>query len=238
VSTVEHILAALYSCGIDNVRIVLDRPEVPILDGSAAPFVELIRSTGKVRQNVERCVIEIKQAVFVSEGTKMASLMPSYHPSIELEIDFESKAIGAQQFFAPMSEDFFRNEIAPARTFGFKEQLDTLHKLGLAQGGTLQNAVLIDNDAVVNEEGLRFPDEFVRHKVLDCIGDMALIGATIIGKFCGSRTGHHLNNELLHKLMANEHAWQYTTMRDYHNRIDNIVVFPDQVQKLKRTLSI
>jgi len=236
VSTVEHILAALYSCGIDNARILVDRPEVPVMDGSAAPFVELISNVGKERQNAERRAIEIKQAVFVTAGNKMASLLPSYISSIELEIDFESKAIGKQQFIAPMNEEFFSTEIAPARTFGFKEQLDTLHKLGLAQGGSMSNAILVEEGEVMNQEGLRFTDEFVRHKVLDCIGDIALIGAPIIGKFSACCTGHHMNNELLHKLMANEQTWQYTTMRSYFNRANNIVAFPERTREMKKNI--
>jgi len=234
VSTVEHILAALYSCGIDNARILVDRPEVPILDGSAAPFVELISSVGKQKQNKERRAVKIKQPIFVSEKNKMASFLPAYSSSIELEIDFDSKAIGKQHFFAPMDETFFKNEIAPARTFGFKEQLDTLHKLGLAQGGSMDNAILVDGDKVENKEGLRFKNEFVRHKVLDCIGDLALIGAPIFGKFSASCTGHHLNNLLLHKLMANKHSWEYTTVREYYSKQHQVIQFPNNAEQMKQ----
>ena len=155
---------------------------------------------------------------------------------MELEIDFDASPIGKQTFTAPIYRDAFVKELASARTFGFKEQVNTLHKLGLAQGGSLQNAVLIEDNEIVNEEGLRFEDEFVRHKMVDSIGDLALIGARIIGQFSGVRTGHQLNNALIQKLMANEHAWEYTTVReaqDYWREImqqpntdyNNVIVF-------------
>lgn len=216
VSTIEHIMAALYACDIDNVRILVDGPEVPIMDGSAAPFVQLIKNAGKVRQDAERKAIIIKQVVSVFHDNKFASFQPSPIQWMELEIDFDSAPIGKQKISAPIQDKVFEDELAAARTFGFMEQVNTLHKLGLAQGGSLKNAVLIENNEVVNEEGLRFKDEFVRHKMVDSIGDIALIGARVIGRHHSIRSGHQLNHALIQKLMTNEHAWQYTTMRGAH----------------------
>ena len=236
VSTVEHLMAALYACGIDNARVLVDGPEVPIMDGSAAPFVALINQVGRVKQDAERHAIVIKQSVSVSQGEKFAGLLPSPIPWMELEIDFDASPIGKQTFTAPIYRDAFVNELASARTFGFKEQVNTLHKLGLAQGGSLQNAVLIEDDEIVNEEGLRFDDEFVRHKMVDSIGDLALIGARIIGQFSGVRTGHQLNNALIQKLMANEHAWQYTTVREAQEYWRDIMQQPNTDKDLAKKI--
>jgi len=236
VSTVEHLMAALYACGIDNARVLVDGPEVPIMDGSAAPFVALINQVGRVKQDAERHAIVIKQSVSVSQGEKFAGLLPSPIPWMELEIDFDASPIGKQTFTAPIYRDAFVNELASARTFGFKEQVNTLHKLGLAQGGSLQNAVLIEDDEIVNEEGLRFDDEFVRHKMVDSIGDLALIGARIIGQFSGVRTGHQLNNALIQKLMANQHAWQYTTVREAQEYWRDIMQQPNTDKDLAKKI--
>ena len=213
VSTIEHLMAALYASEIDNARILLDGPEVPIMDGSAAPFMALIRQTGKSLQTTERRAIVIKQSISVSEGEKFAGFLPSPVPWMELEIDFDAKPIGKQKLTAPLHGEVFERELADARTFGFREQVNTLHKLGLAQGGSLVNAILIENDEIVNQEGLRFDDEFVRHKMVDCIGDIALVGAHLMGQFSGVRTGHRLNCALIQKLMQHEYAWEYTTVR-------------------------
>lgn len=213
VSTIEHLMAALYAGGIDNARIVLDGPEVPIMDGSAAPFVSLINYAGKTKQKCERRAILIKQTTSVSSGDKFAGFTPFPISYMKVDIDFDSESIGQQSFAAEIDEDVFRNQLASARTFGFKEQVSTLHKLGLAQGGSLENVILVENGSVVNKEGLRYKDEFVRHKMIDSIGDVALAGARVIGKFTGVRNGHQLNNELIQKLMLHEHTWEYTTVR-------------------------
>jgi len=218
VSTVEHLLAALYACGIDNARIILNGPEVPAMDGSAMPFVNLIKQAGKQRQVTERKAILIKQAVSLSRAGKFAGFLPSPLPWLECEIDFDAAPIGKQTCSVAIREDVFERELASARTFGFQEQIPTLHKLGLAQGGSLQNAVLIENDRVVNSEGLRCVDEFVRHKAIDAIGDLALLGVTFVGQFSSVRGGHELTNALIQKLMVNEQAWEFTTLskaKDY-----------------------
>lgn len=236
VSTVEHLLAALYACNIDNARIVLDGPEVPIMDGSANSFVSLIQQTGRLRQGAERAAVVIKQSVSITDGDKYAGFLPSPIPWINIDIDFDLPHIGKQNFSVPIQEDIFEKDIAPARTFGFKEQINTLHKLGLAQGGTLNNAILIDEDKIINEEGLRFDNELVRHKVLDCIGDLALIGARLVGQFTGRRTGHHLNNQIIHELMLREHSWQYTTLREAHTYWKDILLVENNDRELAREI--
>jgi len=236
VSTIEHLMAALYACGIDNARILVDGPEVPIMDGSATPFVTLINQVGKIQQNAERRAIIIKQAISVTKGDKFAGFLPSPIPWIDFEIDFDNSPIGKQKFSAPIYRDTFEHDLAPARTFGFKEQINTLHKLGLAQGGSLHNAILIDNDQIVNEDGLRFENEFVRHKIVDSIGDLALIGARIIGQFTGIRSGHELNHALIQKLMANEHAWQFTTLREAQKYWREIMELPHADNELAQEI--
>ena len=226
VSTIEHLMAALYASGIDNARILLDGPEVPIMDGSAGPFTALIRQTGKTQQDAECRAIVIKQSIAVTDGDKFAGFLPSPVPWMELEIDFDSKPIGKQKLTAPLLEEVFARDLADARTFGFREQVNTLHKLGLAQGGSLVNAILIENDEIINQEGLRYENEFVRHKMVDCIGDIALVGAHLMGQFSGVQTGHKMNSALIHKLMLHEYAWEYTTVREANNYWRQIMELP------------
>lgn len=214
VSTVEHLLAALHACGIDNAHIVLDAPEVPIIDGSSEAFVSLIEKIGKREQNAPRKALVIRKPVIVGEENRFAAFSVASKPHISVEVNFESAAIGRQKISLPMNRENFVKEIASARTFGFKDQLSTLKKLGFARGGSMQNAVLVDGDEVVNKEGLRYPDEFVRHKYLDTVGDLSLAGATVIGEFTSQSSGHELNNLLLRELMLNEDTWVYTTLED------------------------
>lgn len=212
VSTIEHLMAALYVCGIDNARIVLNGPEVPIMDGSAEPFVRMIQQAGPVQQNAERRAIVIRHQVRVEEHGKSASFLPEPVPWVDMTIDFDNAAIGHQELSVPLDRDLLAFDVSAARTFGFQEQIDTLRKLGLAKGGSLQNAVLIGDNGVINQEGLRFEDEFVRHKVLDAVGDLSLAGMTIVGRFMGMCSGHGLNNQLLRQLLAQEDAWFLTTL--------------------------
>jgi UDP-3-O-[3-hydroxymyristoyl] N-acetylglucosamine deacetylase len=221
VSTVEHILAALYGCGIDNAHIVLDAPEVPIMDGSAKPYVSIINKIGLVEQDAPRRAILIKKPVYVGDGEKEAWLLPSSQPWIEMDIDFDRPIIGKQKISLPLNNHVFSNEIADARTFGFHEQVATLQKLGLAKGGSLRNAVLLKDNIVMNEEGLRYVDEFVRHKYLDAVGDLSLMGARFVGKYVGKCSGHSINNALLRELMLNDDCWDYVNLKDvYNNRAD------------------
>jgi UDP-3-O-[3-hydroxymyristoyl] N-acetylglucosamine deacetylase len=219
VSTIEHLLAALSICGVQNSRIVLDAPEVPIMDGSAAPFVDLINKVGLQRQTALMQAIIIDKPLVVREHDKHVSLVPADEFSVDMAIDFDDPVIGRQSMDIKINEEVFGQQLASARTFGFQEQLDTLHKLNLAKGGALSNAVLIKDNKVVNEEGLRFKDEFVRHKILDTLGDISLVGASIIGKFIGRRSGHQLNNQLIRTLMINEDCWHYVPLAE-HRRQD------------------
>jgi UDP-3-O-[3-hydroxymyristoyl] N-acetylglucosamine deacetylase len=223
VSTIEHLLAALHTCGVDNAHIVIDGPEVPIMDGSAATYVALIKQVGRIQQNAERRAIVITKPVTVTDKNKSAHLVPAIIPSVDMTINFDMPVIGKQSMSVSIEETTFAKDIAAARTFGFDEQLETLKKIGLAKGGTLDNAVLIKDNKVVNKEGLRFKNEFVRHKILDCIGDLSLAGAHIVGKFIGESSGHQLNNALLRELMLNEDSWKYTTLRDAEENWSNII---------------
>lgn len=213
VSTIEHLLAALHACGVDNATIVLDAPEVPIMDGSAAPFVEIIECIGTVQQSAERRAILVRQPVSVTEGSRSAAFEPSPIPWIDMDIDFQSNVIGKQSISMPFNQKVFQKDIASARTFGFEEQVETLKELGFAQGSSLRNAILVSGGEIENEEGLRFEDEFVRHKYLDVVGDMALVGGYIIGRFKGSRSGHHMNNNLLRELMTTDSVRMPMTLR-------------------------
>ncbi|HET6520147.1 MAG TPA: UDP-3-O-acyl-N-acetylglucosamine deacetylase [Geminicoccaceae bacterium] len=218
VATVEHIMAALAACEVDNALIEVGGPEVPIMDGSAQPFVFLIECAGRIEQDRPRRFIEILKPVTVTRGDKIARLEPAVdvgEPGGEggLEIDFtirfDHPLIRSQSLRFAFTPDRFKAEIAKARTFGFAEQVEDLWARGLALGGSLKNAVVVSRDRVLNEEGLRFEDEFVRHKVLDCVGDLYLAGAPLIGRYTGYCAGHAMNNELLRALFADPSAWQY-----------------------------
>ncbi|HVL00890.1 MAG TPA: UDP-3-O-acyl-N-acetylglucosamine deacetylase [Dongiaceae bacterium] len=213
VSTIEHLMAALHACGVDNARIVLNGPEVPIMDGSSEPFVRLIRQVGLLEQKEERRVILVRKQVRVEEEGKSATFLPNPSPWIDMTIEFECPAIGYQQMSLSVDAESFERELANARTFGFEDQIQTLRKLGLAKGGSLQNAVLLNEKGVVNPEGLRHANEFVRHKILDAVGDLSLAGMPIIGRFNGVCSGHDLNNRLLRKLLQNTDCWTLTTAR-------------------------
>jgi UDP-3-O-[3-hydroxymyristoyl] N-acetylglucosamine deacetylase len=215
VSTIEHLMAAISASGIDNARIYLDAPEVPIMDGSSAPFIEMIERTGVVEQNTERNVIVIKRSVEVIENQASASYSPSTIPWMEMSIDFTQKLIGYQHLSLPFTLQMFGEEIARARTFGFEEQLTALKQRGLAQGSSLENAILIADNQVVNESGLRYSDEFVRHKFLDAVGDLALAGHYVIGHFKGNKSGHRVNNQLLRQLFASNN-WELMSLRQAH----------------------
>lgn len=202
VATVEHLMAALAGCGVDNALIELDGPEVPVMDGSSEPFVFLIDCAGVMEQAAERRILRIERPVRVEAGEAFAALEPGSRFTMAMGIDFDSGAIGRQDIFLEVSDLSFKRELAQARTFGFLHEVEAMRAAGLARGGSLENAVVIDGDRIVNEDGLRFEDEFVRHKALDCIGDLALAGAPILGHFKGRRTGHGLNNKLLRAVFS------------------------------------
>ena len=208
VATVEHLLSALSAMGIDNLAIELDGPEVPVLDGSAMPYIEALETAGVRELAVARKVIVVKRPIRLQQGGSWAELLPSPTQRITVSIDFNAQVIGKQSLSFELNPSIYRQEIAPARTFGFAEQLMQLRRRGLALGGSIKNAILVRQGRVENLEGLRFPDEFVRHKVLDVIGDLSLVGAPIIGHYRGHRPGHRLNTDLLRLLMEDRQAWE------------------------------
>ena len=193
VSTVEHLMAALHGCGIDNAVVELDGPEVPILDGSAEPFVAMIERAGIVDQEAKRWAMLVEETVEVRIDDKVVRLEPCPITRITAEIDFPDTVVGSQRLSTVVTEPVFKRDLSRARTFGFADQIEDLYERELALGGSPQNAILIDGDVVVNEEGLRFQDEFVRHKILDIIGDLSLAGVPVIGHFYGYKPGHALN---------------------------------------------
>jgi UDP-3-O-[3-hydroxymyristoyl] N-acetylglucosamine deacetylase len=208
VSTIEHLMAALAALSIDNCVVELDGPEVPIMDGSSEPFVRILDRAGRRKQEAARKYIEILEPILVEEGDKFASLSPSDRFEVAFEIEFGSKAIGRQRVDLTVDEESFRAELSDCRTFGFVRDVEALRAIGLARGGSMENAVVIDGDRVLNPEGLRRPDEFVRHKALDAVGDLYVLGAPIIGRFEGVLAGHGLNNAIVRALMANPAAWR------------------------------
>lgn len=209
VGTVEHLMAALSGCGVDNAIIEVDGPELPIMDGSSAPFVFLIECAGVAEQAAPRRYIEVLKEVSVGDGEHSASLRPCDHFSVSFAIDFAGTLIRDQAFSATLVNGTFRSEIARARTFGFEHEVSQLRAAGLARGGSLDNAIVVSGHRVLNDGGLRFDDEFVRHKVLDSIGDLYLAGGHLLGHFHGHRSGHALNNALLRTLFADDAAWRH-----------------------------
>ncbi len=210
-STVEHLMAAFRGCGVDNAVVELDGPEVPIADGSSAPLVALIEQAGLRAQSQARRYIRVLKPVEVRDGDKVARLTPADQALFSVAIDFPSQAIGAQHYSVDLQDGVFQRELAHCRTFGFSRDLEALRKQGLALGGSMDNAVLVDGDRVVNPEGLRCGDEFVRHKLLDSIGDLYLAGGPIIGAYSAYKPGHALNAVLLETLFSDANAWCWAT---------------------------
>jgi UDP-3-O-[3-hydroxymyristoyl] N-acetylglucosamine deacetylase len=213
IGTVEHLMAALAGMEIDNAVVEVNGPEVPIMDGSAAPFVFLIECAGVVEQKRPRRVIRVLKPIAVDDGERYASLAPGNGFSVSLDIDFDSPAVSRQRISVGLGNGAFKRELARARTFGFLHEVEELRAAGLALGGSLDNAVVVSRDKVLNEGGLRFDDEFVRHKALDAIGDLYLAGAQLRGHFYGQCSGHGTNNTLLRALFADAEAWRYDEMR-------------------------
>ncbi len=214
IGTVEHLLSALRALNIDNAIIEIDGPEVPIMDGSAAPFVLLIEMAGVQEQDAPRQWLEILKSVEVQHDGKVATLLPADQASFSVAIKFDSSVIAEQSYDLAVSAASFKGEVSRARTFGFLAEVEQLRKMGLARGGSLHNAIVISDDKVLNEGGLRYSDEFARHKLLDAIGDLSLAGAPILGAFNAFCTGHALNNKLLHALFADRSAWRLTPRPD------------------------
>ncbi len=211
VSTVEHLLSALAGLGVDNVLVELDSPEVPIMDGSSAPFVFLIRNAGFTSQAKPRQFYVVKREVTVEDGDRRLTVSPSEDLKVSFTIEFDHPVIRRQEMECVPDEPTYDREISRARTFGFLADLRKLQEMNLGLGGSLDNAVVVDDYQVLNDDGLRFPDEFVRHKVLDFIGDLALVGRPILGSFHAYKSGHALNNKLFRKFLEDPQAWQLVT---------------------------
>lgn len=208
VSTVEHLLAAVTALGIDNLHIDIDGPEVPVMDGSATPFVELLLEAGVRSQSRSRRYLALRQPISLVEGDKRISMIPSRFFRVSFEISFNHPCISVQNRSVKVSPELFRRDIAPARTFGFLREVEYLKANGLALGGSLENAVVIGDDRILNPEGLRFQDEFVRHKILDSIGDFSLLGYPILGHIKAFRAGHDLNHRMVEKVLASPECWR------------------------------
>ena len=208
VSTVEHLLASLAAYGVDNLHIDIDGPEVPIMDGSAAPFVSVLEEAGLKRHTVSRKFLAIRKPVSVIDGEKRATIIPSRFFRITFDIAFQHPCIALQQRSVKVTTAGFRKELAPARTFGFLKDVESLKAAGLAQGGSLENAIVVDDEKILNPEGLRFHDEFVRHKILDAIGDLSLIGYPILGHVRAFKAGHDINHQLVEKIIDTPDSWQ------------------------------
>jgi len=208
VSTVEHLLAALSAVGIDNLHIDIDGPEVPIMDGSAAPFIDLLEEAGVRRLARSRKFLAIRKPLTLVEGEKRVSLIPSRFFRITFDIAFDHPCISLQQRSVKVTRDSFRQEIAPARTFGFLREVEYLQANGLALGGSMDNAVVIGEDRVLNPDGLRFSDEFVRHKILDAVGDFSLLGYPILGHIRAFKAGHDINHRMVEKILASPDCWK------------------------------
>lgn len=212
VGTVEHVMAAIAGCGITDARIMLDGPEVPIMDGSSEPFVRGFANAGIVDHDDTVKAIRIIAPIVVEEDGKRAALVPSDRMEMNYAISFEDEAIGDQQLGMKLANGAFVDELSDCRTFGHLREVEQLRSMGLAKGGGLHNAIVVDNGRVLNPEGLRRPDEFVRHKMLDAVGDLALAGAPIIGRYEGYKAGHGITNRLLRALFANPEAWTWDTL--------------------------
>jgi len=214
VATIEHLMAALVMSGIDNAVVELDGPEMPIMDGSSWPFLQILDRAGRRPQAAARRFIEIIDTVEVIDGDKRAALKPALQFEVAFAIEFPTAVIGRQEIDLAMDENAFRRELADCRTFGFLHEVEALRAMGLARGGTMENAVVIEGDRVLNPEGLRRPDEFVRHKALDAIGDLYVLGAPILGRFEGELAGHSINNALVRALAARPDAYRIVTFAD------------------------
>ena len=216
VSTIEHLLSAMAGLGVDNAYVDVTAPEIPIMDGSAAPFVFLLQSAGLVEQHAPKKFIRVKREVTVTDGDKSAKFLPLEGFKISFGIDFDHPVFKhrAATTEIDFSTTSFVREISRARTFGFVEEIEYLRSKGLARGGSMDNAIVIDDYKVLNNDGLRYEDEFVKHKVLDAIGDLYLLGYSLIGEYQAFKSGHALNNQALRTLISQKEAWEMVTFED------------------------
>lgn len=217
ISTIEHLMAALTGLGIDNALVEVDSYELPIMDGSALPFVDMIKKAGVQSQPAQRCYFKICTPVELEEDNKFVGIYPAPEFQISCTIEFKHPLIQTQNHSAVITASHFEKEIARARTFGFVDEQKYMQQYGLGKGASLDNVVAIDNNGVLNEGGLRYKDEFVRHKLLDCIGDFSLLGLPILGHIVAKRSGHHFHHSFLEKLFQEKNAWQTGTL-DHNNK--------------------
>jgi UDP-3-O-[3-hydroxymyristoyl] N-acetylglucosamine deacetylase len=222
VATVEHILSAFCGMGVDNAIVELDSFEVPIMDGSALPFVNLLKEVGTHAQDKAKRMLVITRPVSVNEGEASASFLPADEFKITYEIDFNHNVIGKQSFSMNFSDETYEQDICSARTFGFLKEVEYLQARGLGLGGSLENAIVLDDEKIINKDGLRSPDEFVKHKILDAIGDLFLLGMPIIGHFVAYKSGHRLNNLLLKELMSNKDCWEIISFPDAEHHFQKV----------------
>lgn len=208
VSTIEHLMAALSACGVDNLHVDIDGPEVPVMDGSAAPFVTMLLQTGTQTQEKRRKYLAIRKPITLVDGEKRVSIIPSRFFRITFDIAFDHPCIGLQHRAIKVTGESFRKDIAPARTFGFLHEVEYLKANGLALGGSLDNAVVIGDDGILNPGGVRFEDECVRHKILDAVGDFSLLGYPVLGHVKAYKAGHDINHKMVEKILANPDCWQ------------------------------
>lgn len=211
VDTVEHLLSAMAGLGIDNAIVEVSAQEVPIMDGSSGPFVFLLQSAGILEQQEAKRFIKIKKRVEVVDGDKSAAFVPYEGFKVSFEIDFDHPVLqsSVQKASLDFSSTSYVKEVSRARTFGFTKDLEYMRSKNLARGGSVKNAIVVDDYRVLNEDGLRYDDEFVKHKILDAVGDLYLLGHSLIGEYIGHKSGHGLNNQLLHELLSQEDAWEF-----------------------------
>lgn len=224
VSTVEHLLSAMAGMGIDNAIVDVSADEVPIMDGSAGPFVFLIQSAGIQEQNAAKTFIRIKKTITIKEGDKEATFLPYNGFKVSFSIDFDHPVFKDRKLDAMVdfSSTSFVKEVSRARTFGFMHEVEYLRSKGLVKGGSVDNAIIVDKYRILNEDGLRYEDEFVKHKILDAIGDLYLLGNSLIGEFRAHKSGHALNNRSLRELIKNTDAWEFVTFEEDKSPISYI----------------
>jgi len=218
VSTIEHLMAAFAGCGIDNVLVEINGPEVPIMDGSSEPFVQMLKLSGIIEQELARHILKVLKPInVIGNGGEHITLLPAKHFSVDFEIDFKSNAIREKTLDITLINGTFNHYISSARTFCFLEDEDKMRAAGHGLGGSLENVVVVDGENILNNGGLRFKDEFVRHKILDCVGDLYLSGGPILGRVTAYKSGHYYNNQLLKKLFSDTDAWKWVTETECPN---------------------
>lgn len=228
VATIEHLMSALSGCGVDNAVIELDGPEVPAMDGSALPFITLIEQAGLILQMAPRRAVRVLKEISVEQDGKKVTLSPADESVFSGTISFDHANIGTQNYTLVLSGNNFRDEVSNARTFGFLHEVEWMRRNGLGLGGSLDNAIVLNDDGVMNSGGLRHSDEFIRHKILDAVGDIYLAGSPVLGAYHGTKGGHALNNAILRKLFANPDAWD---MVDIYDDAKDVAAPPESLVK-------